>query len=353
MAERPQFDRLAIRRFRGIEDLELSGLGEVNILLGANDVGKTSILEAVILIADPAEPRRLIKVQNRRGHPVRRADDLASVFLDLDFSREAVIEARTGIHVGRRKLEISASDMEYSIDVDDDLEFHGRRVLNYRIEFQNSSQEIPRSSHIELVHDGNTWGEGDKSHDEVTVDKIKANLIIPTSGYDAGQIGRLVVNKKDQLLVDYLQHINPRVAKISVLGNMAYLDIGLAQMMPLNMFGSGMVRTAMILSECMLRDSKILLIDELEQGLHYQAISFLLEALLRLAKEQGIQVFATTHSIEVIKGLQQVLGQEEFTEYRDTTKCITLQRDKDGIVRSYRYDYQQFDHCIEHGIEIR
>ena len=134
---------------------------------------------------------------------------------------------------------------------------------------------------------------------------------------------------------------------------MAYLDIGLAQMMPLNMFGSGMVRTAMILSECMLRDSKILLIDELEQGLHYQAISFLLEALLRLAKEQGIQVFATTHSIEVIKGLQQVLGQEEFTEYRDTTKCITLQRDKDGIVRSYRYDYQQFDHCIEHGIEIR
>ena len=134
---------------------------------------------------------------------------------------------------------------------------------------------------------------------------------------------------------------------------MAYLDVGLAQMMPLNMFGSGMVRTAMILSECMLRDSKILLIDELEQGLHYQAISFLLEALLRLAKEQGIQVFATTHSIEVIKGLQQVLGQEEFTEYRDTTKCITLQRDKDGFVRSYRYDYQQFDHCIEHGIEIR
>ena len=353
MAERPQFDRLAIRRFRGIEDLELSGLGKVNILLGANDVGKTSILEAVILIADPAEPRRLIKVQNRRGYPVRRADDLASVFLDLDFSREAVIEARTGIHVGRRKLEISAPDMEYSIDVDDDLEFHGRRVLNYRIEFQNSSQEIPRSSHIELVHDGNTWGEGDKSHDEVTVDKIKANLIIPTSGYDAGQIGRLVVNKKDQLLVDYLQHINPRVAKISVLGNMAYLDIGLAQMMPLNMFGSGMVRTAMILSECMLRDSKILLIDELEQGLHYQGISLLLEALLRLSKEQGIQVFATTHSIEVIKGLQQVLGQEEFTEHRDTTKCITLQRDKDGFVRSYRYDYQQFDHCIEHGIEIR
>ena len=123
--------------------------------------------------------------------------------------------------------------------------------------------------------------------------------------------------------------------------------------MPLNMFGSGMIRATMILSECILRDSKVLLIDELEQGLHHQAISFLLEALLRLAKEQDIQIFATTHSIEVIEGLQQVLGQEEFAEHRDTTTCVTLQRDKDGIVRSYRYDYQQFDHCIEHGIEIR
>ena len=354
MAERQQFDRLAIRRFRGLADLELDGLGEVNILLGANDVGKTSILEAVVLIADPAEPRLLFKVQSRRGYPVRRADDLASVFLDLDFSRAAVIEARVaGTHVERRKLIISVPDMEYSIDVTDDLEFHGKRVLKFRFEVQDSCQEAPRSSHIELIHNGDTWGEGDKAIDEIIVDKIKANLIIPTSGYDAGQIGRLIVNKKDQLLVGYLQRINPRVAKISVVGNMAYLDIGLAQMMPLNLFGSGMIRAAMILSECILRDARVLLIDELEQGLHYQAISFLLEALLKLAKEQGIQVFATTHSIEVIKGLQQVLGQDEFTEHQDTTKCITLQRDKDGIVRSYRYDYQQFDHCLEHGIEIR
>lgn len=124
-------------------------------------------------------------------------------------------------------------------------------------------------------------------------------------------------------------------------------------MMPLNMFGSGMIRVAMVLSGCIFQDSQVLLIDELEQGLHYQAISFLLETLLRLAKEQDIQIFATTHSIEVIKGLQHVLGQADFTEHRDTTKCITLQREKDGVVRSYRYDYQQFDHCIEHGIEIR
>lgn len=357
MAERQRFDRLTISGFRGLEDLELSGLGEVNILLGANDVGKTSILEAVFLIANPAEPRGPIRVQNAREFPVQKIDDFASVFFDLNLDRTVVIEVVSGGDE-RRRIVVSASDIESPISVDEKsngkFQASKKQELEFNVEVQSNHGD-KRSFRTKLTDNGDKWAIDRKSLDDVVIEEITVptSLFLPSSEYKAKRIGELIVDKRDQLLIDYLQHINSRVTKVAVLGEIAYLDIGLAKMMPLNMFGSGMIRTAMILAECILKDAKILLIDEIEQGLHYQAISFLLEAILKLSKEQDVQIFATTHSIEVIETLQQVLGKRDFAEHRETTKCITLQRDKDRLVRAYRYDYQQFDHCIEHGIEIR
>ena len=163
----------------------------------------------------------------------------------------------------------------------------------------------------------------------------------------------MIVNKKDDLLVEYLRKINPQVQRITIHGDIAFLDIGLAKMMPLNMFGSGMIRAVRILAECILSDIRILLVDEIEYGLHHSAIEHLLTTLLTLTIEDGIQVFATTYSIDVVQALQQVLSQPGFEKHRPSTKCIALQRDKNGIVRPYRYDYRQFEHCISQNIEIR
>ena len=38
---------LTIRRFRGIQDLLITGLGRVTLIAGKNGVGKTTVLDAV------------------------------------------------------------------------------------------------------------------------------------------------------------------------------------------------------------------------------------------------------------------------------------------------------------------
>ena len=78
-----------------------------------------------------------------------------------------------------------------------------------------------------------------------------------------------------------------------------------------------------------------------------------LQALLTLVREQRVQVFATTHSLGPLESLRQALNDERFPAFRHTTNCYTLQQDQDGLVRPYRYDYAQFEHCIAHGIEIQ
>ena len=376
MGDIQQFDKLAIRGFRGFSAIELDGLGAFNILLGANDVGKTSILETIFLLTNLAEPKLPVRIQNWRNYLVHEIDDLSSIFHGLDSNEKIKI---TGFSHGPeeyRILEISSPEIEPSSDQkilrndqlftrkenakrrDDQSSswLYGPRVLQYDTTVQSLSQEDPIIFSVMLVDQGDKWDVVKNPSNAVDITfntRIPAKFIGPAVGYDTDQIGKLIINKKDELLVKYLRVINPLIQRVTIHGDVAFLDIGLAKMMPLNMFGSGMIRAVRILSECISSDLRILLIDEIEYGLHHKAIEHLLTLLLTLTAEQRIQVFATTHSIDVVQGLQQVLSQHGFEKYRPTTKCITLQRDKSGLVRSYRYDYRQFDHCITQNIEIR
>lgn len=57
---------LNITSFRGIRELELLDLGEVNILVGENNSGKTSILEAIGIMENPTELGSIIRIGRKR-----------------------------------------------------------------------------------------------------------------------------------------------------------------------------------------------------------------------------------------------------------------------------------------------
>jgi len=177
--------------------------------------------------------------------------------------------------------------------------------------------------------------------------------VTPGPGYNATAIGELIVRKRAAQLVSFLQKINPLVTEISASGDLAYADIGLDRMVPLNIFGSGMIRAANIVSHLLLGGDRILLLDEIENGLHHAAVESFLRVLIALSHDKNVQIFATTHSLEVLKDLMNVLGDDTYSVNRSAVRCFTLQRDRQGIVRAYRYEYPQFEHCMRHGIEIR
>jgi AAA15 family ATPase/GTPase len=74
------YESIRITRFRQFQDLELGGLTRVNLFVGRNNAGKTSILEAVELLASGAITPALLRSGRRRGEPRRCARSLEQAY---------------------------------------------------------------------------------------------------------------------------------------------------------------------------------------------------------------------------------------------------------------------------------
>ncbi len=375
MRDGQHLDCLKIRRFRGLSDFDLDGLGSFNVLLGANDVGKTTILETIFLLSGFPNLELPVRIQNWRNFYVHRNDALTPLFHKLEVHNEILLESRaldstirtlviTAPHttqgVGSENQDVSSKADGDAVEIrteestrtqSSSSAFSGPRLLQYEASKVPPSGEPVSFTGNLMVRDGNL--EMSKTPDAFANEILSTRFLSASYGYDGSIIGNVIVNKKADDLIKYLKVINPRVEGVTVSGDVAYLDIGLDQMMPLNMFGSGMIRAATILSTCILGNDRIVLIDELENGLHFRAVPPLIAALLKLSEESGVQIIATTHSLGVLESLHEVLSQGQFAQNRSTTKCYALQRDSQGAVRSYRYEYDKFEHCIAQRIEIR
>ncbi len=373
MTDMQRFDRLSIRRFRGLAGLELKDIGPFNVLLGANDVGKTSVLESIFLLSGSAAPGLAMRVQNFRNFLVRDHNDLSSLFHGLDL-REP-IEFTTFSGDVCRRLKISEEWDETTIDTqtvppDGDatavslsrgkapqsdqfsMSFPSRfRTLQFETNVESDGKIIWSCTVRAKVQNGEMRSAALTEDAEAYM--IPSVFLQPGNPYEAGLIANTIVDKKSDRLIEYLQAVNSRITDVAVSGNIAYLDVGLNSMLPLNMFGGGMVRAMSILSSCIAGGQRIMLIDEIEDGLHHSAVASLLRTLFALSRKEGIQFFVTTHSVEFLGNLRRVLLEEAFADYREDVNCYALQRNKAGRVRAYRYAYDQFDHCIAQGLEIR
>ena len=126
---------------------------------------------------------------------------------------------------------------------------------------------------------------------------------------DAVDYQRVILKRRKKQVEKLLREIEPRLEAVEALrigdpnqstSPLIYADLGLSEMIPVTQLGQGFNRLLDIYSEIVVEDAKVLLIDEIENGLHYSVMPVIWKGLFSAAREFDVQIFATTHSWECI-----------------------------------------------------
>jgi hypothetical protein len=118
-------------------------------------------------------------------------------------------------------------------------------------------------------------------------------------------VGKVILKRNgEETFQKLLAKIDSRIKKVRIDsgqdGNQVVVDIGLSELLPLAQVGQGVYRLATILADIIGEKTDVLLIDEIENGLHHSVQKQVWTGLAVLAKELNVQIFATTHSGECL-----------------------------------------------------
>ena len=97
----------------------------------------------------------------------------------------------------------------------------------------------------------------------------------------------------------------------------------------------------------------VVLIDELSNGFHYSVMKPMWEVVIRAAIRNDVQVFATTHDVDSIKGLQEAAQNVKSVDGAEVASGYKLQKVTGDELKSYRYSVGQLGYAIEQELEIR
>jgi hypothetical protein len=326
---------LTVENFRGLERLELHGLQSVNLIVGQNNVGKTSLLEAVLLSCDSRQADQLPGMLHGRVRNNPRDHGQES---DPMFSRWVI---RDGDNSHEAKLMASGEDFRAT-------------VLLQKEELRHQVPPVGMS-HDDLCHQS----EGLRIWRKKAPAFLRVRVVssLPSSGSAMViTVGNALRKRQgEELIHKILKKIDPRIQRVRVdptpQGNIVALDIGLSEMIPITQAGQGAVRLVTMLSELIGENAQVCIIDEIENGIHHTALKDVWRGVAEISSVMGVQVFSTTHSAECLAAANEVFFSEDTTQQNDFA-LIQLMRVKDQVAGKVLSEKRVND-ALENEIELR
>ncbi len=153
--------------------------------------------------------------------------------------------------------------------------------------------------------------------------------------------------------VSVLKKIEPRVQRIDIgTRGMLWVDIGLDTLAPINILGDGFRHIFTILASLYTAQDGVLIIDEIENGLHHSTLEVMWDALLKASHDYNVQVFATTHSYECVVAYADAL-EKQYPMDSDSAKLFRLERMAEGGHRAVQYPSKVIRTALDQGYEVR
>ena len=339
---------IEIQNFRCFEQIKISGFERVNLIGGKNNAGKTALLEAIFLNVVPYTSS-LVMLRQLRKEPLEaikampdRAWDNLFYFREKDKSLVIFGKDNNNITSG---VEIKSSTSLITINSIKNVEAP---------KFPQRGREPSLRATSTGLRDG--YSESIITDSSSTADEIP---IIPsfiriserelTEAYDKARL-----DDKDTEVLKAFQILDPAIESVesfSIGEPTLYLRRKGEKRLPLSLFGDAMNRVAHIMLKLVINKHKILLVDEIENGIHHTNQREFWRILFRLAVELDTQIFATTHSLEMLQAFAEV-GLEQNQECSSAYFELARKLKTNQIIGS-RLDLETLNYALEHQEGVR
>jgi predicted ATPase len=370
---------LEVHNFRGFKHLQIERLRRVNLIVGKNNIGKSSLLEALELYAHNGDPALIWKFLQARDESKpynllrRESSKPENILLDLKylfFGRKEIDRSTKPIIISP----INSPDDLLSISIGrytrlrDDEEGILKLQLLQPDEYDVAENSTPRFT-IQTGKLSKSYSLTSRLEPRPDEFEIKANCIATApNGLDREVTGvlwdRIALTDLEKDVVEAMRIIAPGIERLSVVGSLESRDralkaftyreqrevipiikvSGIEEPIALRSLGDGMQRIFGIALALVNAKDGILLIDEVENGLHYSVQPDIWHLICQLAHRLNVQVFATTHSWDCVEGFQMAAQKEGL--------LIRLQSKKDEI-STVLYDEEDLAIATREQIEVR
>lgn len=383
-------DSLRITNFRCLEHFEVARLGRLNLIVGANNSGKSTVLEALQVYAGNANAALLAELAESHdeipGAVATGGQDEASDGLYQDFfsGRCYPADELTSIEIGAvdRPDDTLRIRHAYLEEVREVTVVEG--VESSRIWRRPLPKPLPSGVNQESVVPALVCSRGDWPLRTISLDRdprraaglLRNQLdsrtvvcsVVGTEFLTTDSLGadwdRVVFTPIEGAILEAMRLVEPRLRNLTFVeasggGRRTYRRIakvqldGLVRPVPLSSLGDGVRRILQIALRMATAKGGVLLVDEFENGLHYSVQPKVWAMLFEMARQLDVQVFATTHSWDCIHAFAEVARERRDVEGVLFRMGRSVLHSNKGQVIATVYDEDALYDMTQADLEVR
>ena len=372
--------QITFHSFRALQNLTLANCGNINVIVGGNNAGKTSVLDAISIYCRPLdisnwrevawqrevksartrltepfkwlfpqsadatdESPKPIEISGFGSFPGRKIFAEYTLFESFGGSEESTEDAFMVQEDGEPEVGLDLRVLaDYALSISGNLD--KSRVSQNSIEFRViDNQRFTYSTKIEQPC-------------------LDAGFISPvthrTSQDTTYFLSQAIKNEGPnenirESVTEILREIDHGVLKFEIVDtgqttSTVFIKHKETGMTPISAFGDGMRRALLIASMIPALKDGVLLIDEIEATLHVSVLKSVLKALGHAAARYNVQIFATTHSLEAVDAIA-----DAFTEIPGDLVAYRIAQEVSGK-DPIRYSGEEVRRLrFERGLELR
>lgn len=355
-----RYEKIAIENFRGIKKATFDDLSNINIILGDNNCGKTSILEAVYTAVKSYKEMHYISILDGIREVSRSNFDFSYLFHKHNYDNVISIKLNNNVEVKIRRFDLSNYNTK---------EQQEKIKLNYRRLGRNIDEEYIPAAVIEyyiaeekvneIIYSKNGYHFEDftyKHQSNAKLSDFKSLFLSNTKEIKEESFNgaEYIIEKRlENSITKILKKIDSNIEDWTFGGDNSIL-IGIkgeTYRRPIDYMGDGFKKIFSILTSIHYCENGIICIDEIENGLHYKTIDLLISALYEYVKNHPkTQLFITTHSIDFLKSLNKFIKDKEQEEY---FSIYTMKKQENDTINVYRSDKETIDNYLSTNSELR